>query len=341
MAKSIVLDIRQFDTEDSIRDWIIEGISKNPKELPSLILYSAQGLQHWACHSSAPSYYLRQEEMCILKSEGDEIAKNIPDGGVIVDFGSAALEKVMLLLEALERQAKNVTYYALDVSQSELVSTLKTIPMERYNHVRFAGLYGTFDDGLHWLKEDPNVRDLPHCVMFLGSSIGNFSKPEAAGFLSSITTNALRSPGSSVLIGIDGCKEPLKVLRAYTADGVGEFTMAGLEHANSILEQRHVNGEVSPSPSAFNLDDWYYLTEWNHQLGRQEASYIPRSKDIRLGPPLDDIVVKKGERIRFAVSQKYDAQERRQLFDEAGLQEVSSWSNSDCDLGELIPDFCC
>ncbi|PWY70870.1 hypothetical protein BO94DRAFT_609184 [Aspergillus sclerotioniger CBS 115572] len=340
MGENIVLDIRQSDTEASIRDGIIQGMSKNPKELPSLILYSAEGLRHWACHSSAPNYYLRQEEMRILKSKGDEIANRIPEGSVIVDFGSAALEKVILLLEALERQAKDVTYYALDVSYSELVSTLKTIPMERYKHVRFAGLYGTFDDGLRWLNEDPHVRDLPHCVMFLGSSIGNFSKPEAAGFLSSIATNALRSPGSSLLIGIDGCKEPLKVLRAYTADGVGGFTMAGLEHANSILEQRHVNGEVKSAPSTFNIDEWYYLTEWNHHLGRQEASYIPKSKDIRLGAPLEDIVVSKGEKIRFAVSQKYDAQERKQLVDEAGLEEVASWSNQDCDLGEFPALFC-
>lgn len=249
------------------------------------------------------------------------------------NLGQRALEKVILLLEALERQAKNVTYYALDVSHSELVSTLQTIPVERYNHVRFAGLYGTFNDGLHWLNEDPDVRNLPHCVMFLGSSIGNFSKPEAADFLSSIATNALRSPGSSLLIGIDGCKEPLKVLRAYTADGVAGFTMAGLGHANSILEQR-INGEDSTAPSTFNIDDWYYLTEWNHHLGRQEASYIPKSPNIRLGAPLEDIVVRKDEKIRFAVSQKYDDQERKQLVDEAGLQEVASWSHQDCDLGE-------
>jgi hypothetical protein len=39
------------------------------------------------------------------------------------------------------------------------------------------------------------------------------------------------------------------------------------------------------------------------------------------------------------VSQKYDAKERKQLFDEAGVQEVDSWSNELCDLGEYIQPF--
>ncbi|PYH88419.1 dimethylallyltryptophan N-methyltransferase [Aspergillus ellipticus CBS 707.79] len=332
MSTITVLDIRQSRTEDSIRDTIIEGMSKEPKELPSLILYSAEGLRHWARHSTAPDYYIRHEELRIFKSKAGDIAKTIPDGTVVIDLGSATLDKVMPILDALEQQAKKVTYYALDISHSEVAASLEAIPAEEYKHVRFAGLYGTFDDGLRWLEQDHMVRDLPHCVLFLGSSIGNFSKSDAVDFLYRIGTHALRSPDSSALIGIDGCKEPLKVLRAYTADGVRGFTMAGLDHANFVLEERHANREAS-STLTFNPHEWYYLTEWNHHLGRQEASYIPKWNDIQLGPPLEHIVVKKGEKIRFAVSQKYDHQERKQLFDEAGLQEVAYWSNEACDEG--------
>ncbi|KAL4941990.1 hypothetical protein BDV06DRAFT_222613 [Aspergillus oleicola] len=339
MAGITVFDIRQSNTEDRIRDDIIRGMFTEPKELPSLILYSAEGLRHWARHSNASEYYLRHEELLILENKANEIANNIPSGGVIVDFGSAALDKVTLLLKALERQMKNVTYYALDVSHPELVSTLRTIPVDKYNYVRFAGLYGTFDDGLRWLKENPEVNDLPHCVLFLGSSIGNFSKSGAASFLSSIATHALKSPGSSALISIDGCKKPLKVLRAYTADGVEEFAMAGLDYANSILEEPHDNSEPSSDTPVFNVNEWYYFSEWNYHLSRQEASYIPKSNDIKLGPLLGHMVVRKGEKIRFAMSQKYDAQERKQLFDEAGVHEVASWSNEACDLGEYIQPF--
>jgi 4-dimethylallyltryptophan N-methyltransferase len=97
------------------------------------------------------------------------------------------------------------------------------------------------------------------CLHFLlGSSIRNFSNQThlAAGFLSSIATYALRLPGSSTLVSIDGCKKPLKVLREYTADGVEEFAMAGLDHANSVLEERPDNSEPYLDILKFNVNEW-------------------------------------------------------------------------------------
>ncbi|PWY84967.1 dimethylallyltryptophan N-methyltransferase [Aspergillus heteromorphus CBS 117.55] len=339
MAGLTVLDVRQSSTEESIRDKIIEGMCKEKKELTSLIVCSAEGLRHWDRHSADTDYYIRHEELGIFKSKANEIASSIPDGGVVVESGSGTLENVIPMLEALEHQEKNVTYYALDVSHSEIASSLEVIPTETYKHVRFGGLYGTFDDALRWLEEDPAVRDLPHCVLFLGSSIGSFSKSDAARFLRSIATHALKSPNSSVLVGIDGCKEPLKVLRAYTADGARGFLMSGMDHANAILREGHSEDETGSVPPTFDPEKWYYLTRWNRHLGRQEGSYFPRSDDVRLGPPLEHIVVKKDELVQVAVSQKYGHQERKQLFDEAGLQEVASWSNEGCDGGQYISPY--
>ncbi|KAG5987947.1 hypothetical protein E4U43_004892 [Claviceps pusilla] len=38
------------------------------------------------------------------------------------------------------------------------------------------GLHGTFEDGLRWISETPHIYDLPHCVLLLGLTIGNFSR---------------------------------------------------------------------------------------------------------------------------------------------------------------------
>ncbi|KAF5859913.1 hypothetical protein ETB97_002227 [Aspergillus alliaceus] len=150
-----------------------------------------------------------------------------------------SLDKVIVLLNALEEQKKNVTYYALDLSYPELVSILKTIPPGRYVYVRYAGLHGTFEDGLKWMKTDPEVRELPHYVLFLSSAVGNSSRENAASFLANVAATSLSAQPNkcSILIGIDSYKMPTKILRAYTSEGVVPFTMSGLKYASSILAE--------------------------------------------------------------------------------------------------------
>jgi uncharacterized SAM-dependent methyltransferase len=76
---------------------------------------------------------------------------------------------VSILLRALEAAGKEVDYYALDLSLSELKRTLEQVPS--FEYVKCHGLHGTYDDGLDWLKSaDHSTRTM--VVMSLGSSIG-------------------------------------------------------------------------------------------------------------------------------------------------------------------------
>ncbi|KAF3386811.1 4-dimethylallyltryptophan N-methyltransferase easF [Penicillium rolfsii] len=312
---SQVLDIRRSRCENAIADEIWKRIYSEPRTLSTLLLYSKEGLRHWDRHSHAPGYYLRHEELQILRNQAHSIAEAIEDKSVILDLGSA-LDKSILLLKALEATKKDVIYLALDRCHEELVSTLKPVSALKFKHVRCGGLHGTFADGLAWLKGNPDVRDLPHCLLFIGSTIGNFARSEAARFLRDLavqsSTGALSR--SSIILTVDECKVPTKVLHAYTGDGVLPFTLTGLQYANSIL------AEVTQSnQNTFNMEDW-------------NASYIPKSGEIRLGPPFQDIVVNKGEKIRFVYSHKYDEKDRKKLFGDAGLQEVRRWTEDNCDL---------
>jgi uncharacterized SAM-dependent methyltransferase len=72
-------------------------------------------------------------------------------------------------LKALEAAGKDIDYYALDLSLTELERTLEDVP--RFRHVRCHGLHGTYDDGLAWLKASRNA-SRPKCILSLGSSIG-------------------------------------------------------------------------------------------------------------------------------------------------------------------------
>ncbi|KAJ5581478.1 hypothetical protein N7535_000098 [Penicillium sp. DV-2018c] len=323
-----ILDIRRSKFEESIPDQVTAGLSKTCKTLPALLFYSGEGIRHWVRHSTAPDFYPRHEELRILRARAAEMAASIANNSVVVDLGSASLDKVLPLLEALEAAKKSVTFYALDLNFSELQSTLEALPVERFESVQFGALHGTFEDGVQWLKDTPVVQDLPHCLLLFGLTVGNFSRPNAAKFLQDIALGALASSPahSSILLSLDMCKSPTKVLRAYTADGVVPFALAALGYANTLFTS---NGDDGP---VFQVSDWDFLSEWNYILGRHEACLITKGQDIRLGRPLDHIVVEKHEKIRFGCSYKYDASERKDLFGLAGLDNVGEWSLEGCDV---------
>ena len=246
-----------------------------------------------------------------------------------------SLDKVILLLEALELQRKNVRYYALDLSAEELDSTIRAIPIEKFKHVQITALHGNFDDGLLWLRNTPEVRDLPHCLLLFGLTIGNYSRENAATFLSKIISNnqaTTRRCPTSIILSLDSCKNPSKILRAYNATGVVPFALQALQYGNVLLS---TDKEIKDNHvrNIFRQEEWYFLSHWNYVLGRHEASLIPRINDVKLEEPLDHIVVGKEETVRFGCSYKYDEGERQALFESAGLDVVSEWTNESCDVG--------
>lgn len=111
-----------------------------------------------------------------------------------------------LLLEAFEAQKKTIEYYALDLSRPELERTINQLPM--FNYVTVCGLWGTYDDCRAWLKT-PSISTREKTILHMGSSIGNFSRPDAASFLHNF--GEILRPGDRMLIGIDACCDPHKV----------------------------------------------------------------------------------------------------------------------------------
>lgn len=228
------------------------------------------------------------------------------------------LRKVSILLNALSRTNKNVTYYALDVSLPELERTLSQVPETVTRHITCLGLHGTYDDGLKWLSTNPLVKGKKKCILWLGSSIGNFDREDATHFLKNVSEIAMKS-GDMMLIGVDGCKKTNKVWTAYNdSHGVTrEFELNALRNANSILGEQ-----------VFSEEDWDYLGVWNAKEGRHEAYFvalndiiIDKTKFGRGGT----VTIKKGERIKIERSCKFDLSQVRQIWEGAGLVQGAKW----------------
>ena len=114
-------------------------------------------------------------------------------------------------MDAFEKAQKAITYYALDLSKSELDRTLEAVQHD-YTYVKCHGLLGTYDDGLDWLKAPDNSAK-PKCVLWMGSSIGNLNREEAVDFLRSYST--VLGNKDTMIIGMDACQDEARVLLAY------------------------------------------------------------------------------------------------------------------------------
>lgn len=220
----------------------------------------------------------------------------------------------MILLEEFEKAGKHVDYYAVDLSLPELQRTFSNVRTDDFAFVGLHGLYGTYDDALSWLSAPPN-RTRPIAVLSMGSSIGNFPRTEAAKFLASFA-RALR-PSDCMIVGLDGCKNPEKVFRAYNdAKGTTQaFYENGLLHANAVLGWE-----------AFKPADWEIVTRYDEEKGCHEAFYSPRKSVV-----INGITIPKGEKLVFEEAFKYGPEEREELWRNAGLLTRSEFANESGD----------
>jgi EasF-like predicted methyltransferase len=233
------------------------------------------------------------------------------------------LRKIEILLKALEKAEKGVEYYALDLSLAELQRTLSAVPKGKFKHVQCFGLHGTYDDGLEWLKSK-QMANRPKSILSMGSSIGNFEKPDAAGFLKNFAE--VLQPGDTLLIGIDACTNPEKVYHAYNdvAGITHEFILNGLEHANRLLATENCT-------DIFDISQWKVIGEYDDVQDRHVA-YVSPKQDLTVY----GVVIKKDERIQIEESNKYSSDETNQLFRGAGLVQGPRWTNHQGDYGEFM-----
>ena len=181
---------------------------------------------------------------------------------------------------------------------SELERTLADVPAGLYKHVTCSGLWGTYDDGLAWLKQAENAAR-PKAILSLGSSIGNFTPEEAIPFISQFAAE-LRDE-DLMLVALDGCQEAEKVYHAYNDQGdvTHNFTLNGLKHANKLLGH-----------NAFELSDWEAHGEYDTENSRHRAFVVPKT-DVTV----EGVQISKGEKIQIEESNKVPVSEAGKWWD--------------------------
>ncbi|KAK5955661.1 hypothetical protein OHC33_003302 [Knufia fluminis] len=304
-------DIRGDKSEQSLLEMIKQGLTSEPKTMPTLLLYDEKGLKLFEDITYLDEYYLTNAEIDVLTRHADAVVEHVPAGARIVELGSGNMRKVNILLEALERAQKRVDYFALDLSYPELKRTFSELDTSRFQFVNFNAFHGTYDDGLAWLSKAEH-KDKPNVVLSLGSSIGNFARPEAGQFLHGFS-QAL-SAQDLVIIGLDATSDQERIFSAYNdSKGVTEsFYRNGLDHANAIIGHE-----------AFKQGEWAVKGEYVKEANKHQASYVAL-KDVTI----ENVNIKKGEALPFEHAHKFVDEESDHLWHEAGLVSKAVYLDS-------------
>ncbi|KAI9893191.1 MAG: hypothetical protein M1814_000739 [Vezdaea aestivalis] len=307
-----IIDIRGDLDEDFVRKELVSMIREDPKRMPTLLLYDEKGLRLFEEVTYLDQYYLTNNELRLLEDCAVTIASRIPSGSIVLELGSGNLRKVNVLLKALEKAGKAVDYYALDLSLQELDRTLRQVNPSEFEHVRFHGLHGTYDDGLAWIQKPKNAKRTK-CILSLGSSVGNYLPDDAAAFLGS--WSKILGEEDRMLIGLDATQDPNKIFHAYNdREGVThKFIMNGLDHANLLL------GKDSFQPS-----DWEVFGRANEEENCHQAFYRAK-KDICI----DSVSFRCGELVQVESSYKFDPARATKLFETAGLAQGALFGSAD------------
>ena len=226
------------------------------------------------------------------------------------------MRKTRYLLEPLAKSGKKVVYYAIDLEEGSLHAALKEMSSE-FPSITFIGLLGTYDEGLDYLATIPS-NGSPRCVLWLGSSIGNMTRPQAADFFKDVSSKVMSS-GDIFLCGIDKRNDPDVVSRAYNDSQLltNEFIMNGLDAINNIFGQ-----------AVFDRSKFEYLSIYNNVLGRHEAYYRSLADQVILADAFEPVEIVKGELINIEYSYKYSQAEVAELSIESGLPHVHAWCDS-------------
>ncbi|PFH58665.1 hypothetical protein XA68_13398 [Ophiocordyceps unilateralis] len=303
-----------------LKECLIAGLQSSPKSMPSLLLWDSQGLRNFDSWTNAATYYPKRREWEILKSHGHDIASQFPSTSVIVELGCGNLSKTAWLLASLARQERHVYYYALDVSDEALYKSLKGLRKQfaGSKSINIAGLSGTYDDCAAWLTGSANLAVSTITFLWLGNSVANMTRDEVSGLMSRLRQACRHMAADcSFLVSADCCTDRNRILQAYDAqvDPSRTFLLHGLHHANQLL-----------CDSVFLEHEWEAVPEWDEAEHELHYSYSPR-KDMQLTLGHDYIDVKRGERIPFFMSAKWDSCQVQSMAERAGLRLEKLWQD--------------
>ncbi|MDX1580046.1 MAG: L-histidine N(alpha)-methyltransferase [Alphaproteobacteria bacterium] len=296
--------------EEGFLEAVLSGLSQPQKELPCKFLYDEKGSQLFDQICQLDEYYPTRTELALLSTTCDEIAGRIGDQAVLIEFGCGSLQKVRLLLDAMQDPAG---FIPIDISKEHLLASAESLARD-YPGLRVLPVCADYTQAIELPDIDGGGKK--RVGFFPGSTIGNFGRQEAEQFLRTIAE--ILGPGGELLIGVD-LKKDEAILNAAYDDAKGVTAAFNL----NILER--INRELGGD---FDLKGFEHCAYYRDDLGRVEMHLKSlREQDVEIAGR--HFHFEQGETIHTENSHKYSLKDFSDLAIRSGFSPVESWTDPD------------
>ena len=292
---------------DGFREALIAGLAQSPKNIPCKYLYDAIGARLFDEICTLPEYYLTRTETALLRAHAAEFSSLAGPGVEIMEFGAGSGDKIRILLDVLDQPR---AYMPVDFSVTWLDRLADGLRKD-YPPLQIHPVVGDFTGSLQW----PLASQARRLGFFPGSTIGNFTPPEAREFLSAA---AAILDGGALLIGVDLVKDPAILHAAYN-------DRAGITAAFNLNLLSRANREAGAD---FDASRFFHYAFYNTSEKRMEM-YLISAIQQSAGIPGKSFAFSQGEAILTEYSYKYTIEGFQQLAASAGLVARKFWCDPD------------
>ena len=314
LARDFAFDVRAGLTE------------REQKALPPKYFYDDLGSALFEAITLLPEYGLSRADERVVRRCAPELPGWFRGDVLLAELGSGSGRKTRSILEAF-RQAEAfrvhrpaLEYYAIDVSRR----ALEACRAELAPLAMVSPLECTYLQGISHLTAGRKQHQ-SLLVLFLGSTIGNFTENEAEGFLKELRSH-LR-PGDGLLLGADLVKAPAVLLRAYD-------DALGITAAFNLNLLSRINRELG---ACFDLGAFRHVALWNERESAIEM-HLCSMVQQKVAIPRADCVAefREGETIWTESSHKYTPARLGAMAEGTGFRAAGEWTDAEWAFAETL-----
>ncbi|MEO8665468.1 MAG: L-histidine N(alpha)-methyltransferase [Ignavibacteria bacterium] len=301
----------KFPQNNSFGEDVMIGLTSENKFLLPKYFYDQRGSELFEEICSTEEYYPTRTEISILKNLSDDISERNSEKNLIVELGSGSSFKTDYILSSFSRKRDFLHYVPIDVSDI-LVESSRTL-IEKYKNLFVTGIISFYEEGLEFIVSRDNS---PKLIIFLGSSIGNFTEEEAVAFMKMLKDNM--NDHDRLLVGFDMLKDRKILIDAYN-DKCGVTSAFNL----NILER--INNELDGN---FDAGKFEHKAVFNEEKSRIEMHIIAmEDMNVEIKKLNMKISFKKDERIHTENSYKFTYDMIKKLARDSGMYFSDSYTD--------------
>ncbi len=293
------------DDPEAIRAELLSGLALPVATISPKYLYDALGSRLFSAITELPEYYPTRTEARIFARHIEDMAQALAPVGTLVDLGAGNCEKAARLLAPLRVRR----YVAVDISADYLRQSLELL---QWQHPA-TDMLGIGLDFSRSLRLPADAGEGPRTLFYPGSSIGNFTPPDALAFLRQARAECR---GGALLIGVDLVK-PAAVLEPAYDDPLG---VTAAFNRNMLLHLNRLAG------TDFDIAGWRHVAFFNVAESRIEM-HLEALRDTTVRWNGGERRFAAGERMHTENSCKWRAEDFADLLRQAGFSRLRRWTD--------------